>query len=68
MENSIEDLKKLREELAERRRKEVYWIHNAFNHDRLEKTAQVELAIQAIDAVIAEGEGEQASTFTLDNV
>lgn len=66
MENSIGDLKRLREELAERRRKEVYWIHNAFNYERLEKTAQVELAIQAIDAVIAEGEPERV--FTVDNV
>ncbi|MDQ0347870.1 hypothetical protein [Ancylobacter vacuolatus] len=66
MTETIEDLKKLREELAERRRKEAHWIHHAFNYERLEKIAQVQLAIQALDAVIAEGEPE--NTFTLDNV
>ena len=58
MGKTVEDLKSLRAELIERRRKETYWIGGAHDDDRIGKVVTAHLAIQAIDAVIAEGEGE----------
>lgn len=55
MAGTVEDLKALRAELVERRSTEVYWIGNAHNYERIEKVAQIQIAIAAIDAVIAEG-------------
>jgi hypothetical protein len=53
---TIEELKLMRAELAERRRTEVAWIAGAYQHDLFEKIGKLQLAIDAIDAVIAEGE------------
>lgn len=58
MGKTIDDLTALRAELVERRRKETYWIGGAHHDDRIEKVVQVHLAIEAIDAVIAEGKDE----------
>ena len=58
MSKTIDDLKALRAELVERRRKEAYYIGGAHHDERIALVAQVHLAIEAIDAVIAEG-GDQ---------
>jgi len=57
---SIEDLKSLRADLVERRRKEAYWaIETGPNNETgLAKLALVDRAIQALDNVIAEGKDE----------
>jgi hypothetical protein len=57
---TVEDLKSLRKELVERRRKEAYWAteSGAFNETGLAKLIQADRAIQALDAVIAEGLNE----------
>jgi hypothetical protein len=57
---TIEDLKSLRAELIERRRKEAYWATatGAFNETGLAKLIQADRAIQALDTVIAEGKDE----------
>ena len=58
MTKTVDDLKALRSDLVERRRKETYLIGGAYNDDRIVKAVQVHLAIQAIDAVITEGEDQ----------
>ncbi|QRM32759.1 hypothetical protein [Microvirga sp. VF16] len=55
---TVEDLKKLRAELVERRRQEAYWVGGPHHDDRIQKLVQVHTAIEALDAVIAEGEDE----------
>jgi hypothetical protein len=57
---TIEDLKSLRAKLVERRRQEAYWATEAgpLYETGLAKLAQVDRAIQALDAVIAEGKDE----------
>jgi hypothetical protein len=57
---TVEDLKALRADLIERRRKEAYWAtaSGAFNETGLAKLIQADRAIQALDAVIAEGKDE----------
>lgn len=57
-EKTIEDLKKLRAELIERRRQEAYWVAGPHHNERIEKLIQVHTAIAALDAVIAEGKDE----------
>ncbi len=61
---TIEDLKLLRAELVERRRKEAYWATatGAFNETGLAKLIQADRAIQALDRVIAEGQDEPDET------
>lgn len=61
MGRTIGDLKVLRAELVERRRKEAYWIHGAYHEDRLAKIVDIHTAITAIDAVIDEGQDEPES-------
>lgn len=61
MGKTIDDLKALRAELVERRRKETYWIGGPYHDDRIEKVIQVHLAIAALDAVITEGKDETES-------
>ncbi|MET4701925.1 hypothetical protein ABIE65_004974 [Constrictibacter sp. MBR-5] len=56
---TIDDLKTLRAELVERRREEAYRIGSAQHDEGIEKAGQVHLAIEAIDAVIAEGEDQR---------
>ena len=58
MEKTIEDLKKMRDRLVYRRRRGVYDVGNPHDPDPIEKVVQAHLAIQAIDAVIAEGEDQ----------
>jgi len=57
---TIEDLKLLRADLIERRRREAYWATaaGAFNETGLAKLIQADRAIQALDTVIAEGKDE----------
>jgi hypothetical protein len=57
---TVEDLKSLRAELLERRRKEAYWAveTGAYNETGLAKLIQADRAIQALDAVIADGKDE----------
>jgi hypothetical protein len=52
---TIADLRKLREELVDRRRDEAYQIAGVHDDERIAKIAYVQLAIQALDAVIGEG-------------
>ena len=52
---TISNLKKLREELVDRRRREAYGIGGPDNDERIGKVGHVHLAILAIDAVIDEG-------------
>lgn len=52
---TIADLKKLRAELVDRRRDEVYQIASVRDDERIEKLAYVQLAIEALDAAIGEG-------------
>ncbi len=61
---TIEDLKSLRAELVERRRREAYWaIETGPNNETgLAKLALVDRAIQALDTVIAEGKDEPEET------
>ena len=55
---TIEDLTTLRAKMVERRRQEAYYIGSAHNDERIAKIVSVHLAIEALDAVIAEGKGE----------
>jgi hypothetical protein len=57
---TIEDLKSLRASLIERRRQEAYWAVETgpYNETGLAKLAQVDRAIAALEAVIAEGKDE----------
>ena len=57
---TIEDLKSLRAQLVERRRQEAYWAVGTgpYNETGLSKLALVDRAIEALDAVIAEGRDE----------
>lgn len=63
---TIADLKKLREELVDRRRQEAYWVGGAHDDERIEKVAYVHLAIQAVEAVIAEGWDDEPSGASTD--
>ena len=58
---TIADLKKLRDELVDRRRQEAYWIGGVHDNERIEKVAYVQLAIRALDAVIKEGWDDEPS-------
>ncbi|MCK0196887.1 hypothetical protein MWN34_08165 [Ancylobacter sp. 6x-1] len=68
MTKTIEDLKNLRANLVERRRKEAYRIGSDHHDDGIVTVAHIQLAIEAIDAVIAEGAEEPESRYTLDNL
>ncbi len=61
---TIEDLKSLRADLMERRRREAYWVieTGAYNETGLAKLALVDRAIQALDTVIAEDKDEPEET------
>jgi hypothetical protein len=52
---TIDDLKAVRVELVETRRRAAALINGAQDADRIEKLAQLHQAIQGLDAVIAEG-------------
>ncbi len=58
---TISDLKKLREELVDRRRQEAYGIVGSDHDKGIEKVAFLHLAIRAVDAVIEEGWSDQPS-------
>lgn len=58
MAKSIEDLKKLRDELVRRRRTEVEEIASATDDERIAATVQVHLAIEALKAVIENTQSE----------
>jgi hypothetical protein len=58
---TISDLKKLREELVDRRRQEAYGIVGSDHDKGIEKVAFLHLAIQAVDSVIEEGWSDQPS-------
>ncbi len=64
MGKTIEDLTALRAQLIERRRQEAYWAvaTGAFNETGLSKLVLADRAIQALDAVIAEGKDEPEET------
>lgn len=53
--NTIEELQELREKLLERRLVEVFRL-TAYSDERIEKVAQIQAAIDAVDAVIAKGD------------
>lgn len=53
--NTIEELKEFREELVEQRLVEVFRL-TAYQDDKLAKVAHIQVAIDAIDAVIAKGD------------
>ncbi len=63
---TVEDLKTLLADLTERRRKEAYWASatGAYADSNIAKLAQVDRAIQALEAVIAEGKDEPEDTET----
>jgi len=63
---TVEDLRTLLADLTERRRKEAYWAcaAGAYADSNIAKLAQVDRAIQALEAVIAEGKGEPEETET----
>jgi hypothetical protein len=54
---TVDDLKVLREKLVEQRRREAYRVHGA-ESPGIEKLVRTHQAIEALDAVIAEGKGE----------
>jgi hypothetical protein len=62
---TIGDLKTLRARMVERRRPEAYYIGSADNDGRIAKVVTVHLAIEALDAVIAEGNDEPESSAQL---
>ena len=68
MQRTIEDLKEVRSKLVERRRKEAYWLRSPHDDSRIASLSQIQIAIDAIDAVIAEGASEAESAYTLDNL
>ena len=55
---TVDDLKKLREELVKRRAQEAYAIRGAHNDERIMKLAAVQKAIETLDIVISEGADE----------
>jgi hypothetical protein len=55
MAKTVGDLKAVRAELVERRRLEAYLLGGASHDERIKLLASLQMAIQAIDAVIAEG-------------
>lgn len=58
---TVSDLKKLREELVDRRRLEAYGIGGPDHDQGIQKVAYLHLAIQALEKVIEEGWGDQPS-------
>ena len=58
---TVADLEALRDAMVERRRVEAYRVGSAHNDDGLEKLVRVHLAIEAVEAVIAEGGEEPAA-------
>ena len=52
---TIEDLRTLRSQMVERRRQEAYRVSDAHDDERIEILMEVHQAIQALNAVIAEG-------------
>jgi hypothetical protein len=52
---TVGDLRQLRAKLIERRRQEAYWVGSEHHGEGLGKLVQVHQAIEALDAVIAEG-------------
>ena len=62
-EKTLDDLKKLkalRQELIEQRRGAAYSALHAQHHEGVARLAQIHQAIEALDAVIAEGQGAPA--------
>jgi hypothetical protein len=58
MGKTVKALEALRAELVERRRQEAYAIGGAYHNDRIMNAIQMHLAIEVLDAVIAEGKDE----------
>jgi hypothetical protein len=56
---TISDLRKVREELVDRRRLEAYKIGGSDHDQGIQKVAYLHLAIEAFDAVIEEGWSDQ---------
>jgi hypothetical protein len=52
---SVGDLKAIRAELVQRRRLEAYLLGDESHDERIKLLASVHMAIEAMDAVIAEG-------------
>lgn len=61
MGNTVSELQELRDALVERRVHDAYLVASAHNDERLEKLVRVHLAIEALDAVIAEGASKPES-------
>jgi hypothetical protein len=59
MTKTIDDLKLLQADLMARRRSDAYAINDAGDVEQIKKVVQVHLAIEAIDKVIKEIEGER---------
>jgi hypothetical protein len=55
MEKTVSDLKSLREQLVKRRAEAAYAITDDLDHNGIDKLAMIDLAIGALDKVIAEG-------------
>ncbi|MEQ1956263.1 hypothetical protein [Mesorhizobium sp. CN2-181] len=55
MAQTVEELKKLKDDLTRQRRIEAYNVTSATNHGQIERLSQVHVAITALEAVIAEG-------------
>jgi hypothetical protein len=66
--STIEELKKLRDELIERRRDEAYMVGSAFSDECIAKLNGVHTAIIAIDAVIAEGKDQAEHGSSVGNL
>jgi uncharacterized membrane protein len=67
MGRTVEDLKELRDELVERRRNEAYMVGGPHHDERIIKLVAVHHAIEALDAVIAEGQPETESPWNDPN-
>ncbi len=55
---TTEDLRALRDELVESRRRESYRISGAGNDEQIDKLVRTHLAIEALDTVILLSDGE----------
>ncbi|WP_225766987.1 hypothetical protein [Inquilinus sp. Marseille-Q2685] len=60
---TIEDLKNLHSALIEQRAIEAYRLAGPHHETQLEKLSKLQVAIQAIEAVIAEGKDEPDSGY-----
>jgi hypothetical protein len=65
MAKTVNDLKALREELVEQRRRCAYDLRDPHDDANIQKLAMIDLAIVALETVISEGKDETPRPFAV---